>query len=497
LTPADLVDLVKFTLENTFFELEGEIYVQKSGLAMGSPISPLLADIFMEDFFEKFFKNFKIKLQLFSKYVDDCICVYNCKKIDEQKLLDQLNSKSQHIQFTIEKEEHNSLPFLDIHIHRHTDKLTFTVYRKPTDKGILLNFKSNHSFGTKATVVRAGIYRAYEYCENGKDRKAEIRKVYQILYKNDYPHHFIAKVHEKVKNCFQRKLANLRSTQNSATSNVSDGAHASGANANTAAKEKPGFKCVLNIPYVRGISESIHRIAKKCCGDKLQVVYSCKNTLRKMLMHVKPKQKPPLKNCVYKIACECKAEYIGQTTRALKTRVREHKRAIKKTQNESDKNHNRLALHAQKTNHKVDLENVSVIHFENRWNKRLVAESMAMIANENVISQSSRNIDKTFWKNIIEDGKNERGKKFFCEKAKLNDVNGAKPHVQPRPPQIVAGRDHRPHIAMPAAQHMHALPPPPQQQPPLLSPRPMISYSLRSCTRTQGSQVEDAPLCVF
>jgi hypothetical protein len=38
---------------------------------------------------------------------------------------------------------------------------------------------------------------------------------------------------------------------------------------------------------------------------------------------------------------------------------------------------------------------MSVIHFENKWNKRLVAESMAMLANGNVISQSSRNIDKT------------------------------------------------------------------------------------------------------
>jgi ABC-type antimicrobial peptide transport system ATPase subunit len=84
-----------------------------------------------------------------------------------------------------------------------------------------------------------------------------------------------------------------------------------------------------------------------------------------------------------------------------------------------------LALHAQKTKHKVDFDNVSVIHFENKWNKRLVAESMAMIASENVISQSSRNIDKIFWKNIKVDGKKERGKKYFCEKARLNDVTGA------------------------------------------------------------------------
>jgi predicted GIY-YIG superfamily endonuclease len=488
LTPAEIVNLVKFTLENTFFELEGEIYVQKSGLAMGSPISPLLADIFMEDFLEKLFKTLKIQPQLFLKYVDDCICVYNSKNINEQNLLEQLNSKSKHIQFTIEKEEQNSLPFLDIHIHRNTEKLTFTVYRKPTDKGILLNYNSNHSFATKATVVRAGIHRAYEYCEKGKDRKAEIRKTYQILYKNDYPHHFIAKVHQKVKNCHLKKLQNLRAAQN-LSNIVNDGANVG--NSSNITASKPGFKSCLNIPYVRGISESIQKIVKKCCGDKLRVVYSCKNTLRKMLSHVKPKQKPLLKNCVYKIECECKAKYIGQTTRALKTRVKEHKDAQNKIQDENNKNHNRLALHVQKTKHKVDFDNVSVIHFENKWNKRLVAESMAMIASENVISQSSRNIDKIFWKNIKVDGKKERGKKYFCEKARLNDVSdGAQqtPHTQPRPPQdaaqsaTAAGRAQRTTNFRPAAKHMHAPPPPPL--------RPACSYFLR--TRTRGSPGESA-----
>ena len=484
LTPAEIVNLVKFTLENTFFELEGDIYVQKSGLAMGSPISPPLADIFMEDFLEKVFKSLRLKPDLFLKYVDDCICVYNCKKLDEQKLLDVLNSKNNHIQFTIEKEENNSLPFLDIHIHRSENKLAFKVYRKPTDKGILLNFNSNHSFSTKATVARAGLQRAYLYCENGKDRREEIKRVYHILYENDYPHHFIAKVHEKIKQCHLRKLANLRAAQ-TPTNDVANGTNAGDANTANIAP-KPKFKSVLNIPYVRGISETIHKIVKKCCGDKLQVVYSCKNTLRKMLSHVKPKQKPLLKNCVYKIECECAAKYIGQTTRALKTRVKEHKDAIKKTQDESNKNHNRLALHAQKTNHKVDFENVSVVHFENKWNKRLVAESMAMIANENVISQSSRNVDKIFWKNIKLDGKKERGKKYFCEKARLNDVrDGAQQntHTRPRSPQdaaqnaATAGRAQQPTNLRPAAHHTCATQPPPN--------RPALSYFLR--TRTQAA----------
>ena len=425
LSPKQIVDLVAFTLKNTFFELNDEIYIQKTGLAMGSSISPILADIYMEHFLEKTFKGTMFKMLLFLKYVDDCICVFNCKKVDEEKLLDHLNTQNTHIQFTIEKEENSSLPFLDLHIHRNTNKLTFTVYRKPTDKGILLNFKSNHSFTTKATVVRAGLHRAYVYCENAAERKAEIERVYQILYKNNYPHHFIAKVHEKVKNCHARKLANLRAANANSANTVNAAparvVTAAGTNEENAAL-KVGFKSTLKIPYVPGISEAIHKITKKCLDEKVRVVYSCKNTLRKMLMHVKPKKKPILKNCIYQIECECKAKYIGQTKRPLKIRVKEHQKALGEIQCEWNKNHNKLALHAQKMNHAVDFQNTTVIHFENKWNQRLVAESMAMIAKDNVISQSSRTIDKIFWKNIKDNEKNTRGMNYFCEKSRLNDV---------------------------------------------------------------------------
>lgn len=134
---------------------------------------------------------------------------------------------------------------------------------------------------------------------------------------------------------------------------------------------------------------------------------------------------------MYKINCECQAEYIGQTMRSLYTRLNEHKSDLKKIQDENNKNHNRLALHAQKTKHKIDFENVSVLHFENNWNKRVTAESMAMIAKTNVISQPSRAVDKIFWKTIKDDEKDVKGKPFFSEKANLKSMIDTPTNAQP------------------------------------------------------------------
>ncbi|MGL5405381.1 MAG: hypothetical protein ACRDAX_01100, partial [Propionibacteriaceae bacterium] len=318
----------------------------------------------------------------------------------------------------------------DLHISRETNKFTFKVYRKPTDRGILLNYKSNHSYNTKATVVRAGILRAYEYCEDKSLRRAELKNVYEILYQNDYPQHFIDKVHHKVKVCYKRKMAKLNTPAANATQTLApvcvqtDGgvnATSVSASAPRAPAQRPS---ILNIPYVPGVSELIHKAAKKNF-DNMRVVFSCKNNLRKSLMHVKPKKKPLLKNCVYKIKCECNAVYIGQTRRNLSCRLKEHKEACKTKQNESNRNHNKLALHAQKMNHNFDFKNAAVIHFEQNFHKRIVAESMAMVACEKAISQSSRNIDKIFWQSIKDDGKIVSGKNYFSEKARLDDVTNA------------------------------------------------------------------------
>jgi hypothetical protein len=91
LSPIQVVELVvDLILNNTFFELENEIYTQKSGLAMGSKISPPLSDIFMDHFLEKALSGTRFNPQLFKKYGDDCVCIFNCKEMDETQLLEHL-----------------------------------------------------------------------------------------------------------------------------------------------------------------------------------------------------------------------------------------------------------------------------------------------------------------------------------------------------------------------------------------------------------------------
>ena len=45
--------LLEFCLRSTYFTFQGRYYEQKEGAAMGSPISPLVANLYMEDFEKK------------------------------------------------------------------------------------------------------------------------------------------------------------------------------------------------------------------------------------------------------------------------------------------------------------------------------------------------------------------------------------------------------------------------------------------------------------
>ena len=52
-TPTQIADLLNFVLRYTYFQYNGSIYEQKDGAAMGSPVSAVIANLYMEEFEER------------------------------------------------------------------------------------------------------------------------------------------------------------------------------------------------------------------------------------------------------------------------------------------------------------------------------------------------------------------------------------------------------------------------------------------------------------
>ena len=104
-----ITTLLEFCLTNTYFLFQGKYYEQVQGAAMGSPISPLIANLFMEEFEVEALSTCPHSPSLWLRFVDDTFVITKAEL--NQTLLQHINSQDPHIQFTAEPTQQGSLPF--------------------------------------------------------------------------------------------------------------------------------------------------------------------------------------------------------------------------------------------------------------------------------------------------------------------------------------------------------------------------------------------------
>ena len=92
---------------------------------MGSPVSPVVANIYMEMLEDLALKT-KLAPKIWKRYVDDTFRVI--EKVNARYLLNHLNSLCHSIQFTIELEKDRSLPFLDTLLTRRENGRTESLH---------------------------------------------------------------------------------------------------------------------------------------------------------------------------------------------------------------------------------------------------------------------------------------------------------------------------------------------------------------------------------
>ena len=144
LSPDRVAELLSLCLKSTYFSFGGEFYEQRQGAAMGSRVSAVVANLYMEFFEELALESAPSRPRLWKRYVDDTCCIL--RKGDVDGLLNHLNSTRPTIKFIMELEEEGSLPFLDTRVTRLANgKLDITVYRKNTYTVIYTSSRTTQS----------------------------------------------------------------------------------------------------------------------------------------------------------------------------------------------------------------------------------------------------------------------------------------------------------------------------------------------------------------
>ena len=152
-----LYDLLRVVLQQNFFTFNNCVYVQNKGLAMGSPLSPFLAELFLNNMESKIISKMASFRHIVKwvRYVDDVFVVFRGTLEDINQFLLSLYGFHSNINFTMETEHNASLPFLDLLIKRQNSNLSFSIFRKQTATDHVIPSESSHPIQHKSASFRS------------------------------------------------------------------------------------------------------------------------------------------------------------------------------------------------------------------------------------------------------------------------------------------------------------------------------------------------------
>ena len=239
---------------------------------MGFPVSPTVANLYME-YFEQKALSIAPTPRLWQRCVDDTFVIQ--KEVNKQDFPQHINNVDPAIQFTVENnKEDGAIPFLDTIVKPEADgSLSITAYRKPTHIDQYLQWDSHH-LSAKFSVIKTLTQRVKTVCSNAELLHKEMDHLRMAFIQCKYPKWALDKVEKRL----------TRTSRE-----VIDGANNQGTTGTQPTTNEVKTKGHIVMPYTQGLCKSI----KKICGwYGIQTHFKGGNTIKNLL--VSPKDIDPM-----------------------------------------------------------------------------------------------------------------------------------------------------------------------------------------------------------
>lgn len=109
LFPESTVKMFEFVLRSTYFSYKGLFF---EGIAMGSLLSPVIANFFMEFFEQSAMEQASLKPLFYCRYVDETLLVWQHGQVALEEFVGTLYSTYDSIKFTVGQEQYGKVAFL-------------------------------------------------------------------------------------------------------------------------------------------------------------------------------------------------------------------------------------------------------------------------------------------------------------------------------------------------------------------------------------------------
>lgn len=183
----EILQLLLICLDQNYLQFNGMFYKQNDGLPMGSPLSPLLAEIFMN--------NLELQIQTLPlaknlvywyRYVDDVLILWRGTTRQLSTFHKQLNALHKNIKFTLEIEQENTINYLDLKITRDNNRHRFAIYHKPTHTDMTIHNTSSHPQSHKLAAYRSMVHILLKVPMSVADYEEELKRIKTVARNNGF-----------------------------------------------------------------------------------------------------------------------------------------------------------------------------------------------------------------------------------------------------------------------------------------------------------------------
>ena len=270
---------------------------------MGSPLGPLIANVFMCSIEEQLDLNGKMP-EFYRRYVDHTLTIMPSVSA-ASNFLQVLNACHPSVSFTMEVENDGMLPFVGIQLLNKSTSINTKVFVKPTNKGLLLHYDSHVDARYKHCLVRTMLERAYRLSSSWEFFTEECTRLENVFSNLHYPKNHINRI---VNRFVLEKTSPTQTTLNLTTVNIAR----------------------VTLPFKDQKAADTVRRQLNDLGSKINVSFQPVFLSKKLEDELKTTEKKPSivnqQRVVYQFKCSfCDENYIGFTMRHLHERCEEHK----------------------------------------------------------------------------------------------------------------------------------------------------------------------------